>query len=530
VIKLISILKEFFLIENFYSIKDTKYENPLTQYILDQLKGKIPGLKNSKDPKLEASGAEGIVISLDDYKVIKLFFSLDNAEKSVPFLNKKIDFSAKIISVGTIKLDEKVAYLKKGSTYSKSDLKQTDTLYYVVMERVIPDEKTYNDVENKYINFASLKDVKSIDRFSEYLKFTKNNSLEDFSKNQILKPFLLDNNITYITVDQLYDSEFNINNLIKKISKSEANNLINVFLQWKKKQTKTYLYVFGEKNTPLLFKWAMLCYLGKYNLDYDIKKIISNFYSLLKQDNQNQFNEILSLLKDIIITNKIDWKDIHKGQFGRLKSSNKLVAIDIGVKKENQKFASSFNKNLHRVNIKLKSRQSITEKKEEVEELNFFDFDGTLFLTPDKDEGSKMYKKITGKDYPHEGWAGKPESLLPEYNIELNPIIIPHLKKALNNPKAKNFLLTNRNYKLEKEVKKILHINNIYMDEYLFKVGSQSKTERIENTFEKYPEAKKINVFDDKISELSDININFKDKYELWRPELIINLKQIIFK
>jgi hypothetical protein len=155
------------------------------------------------------------------------------------------------------------------------------------------------------------------------------------------------------------------------------------------------------------------------------------------------------------------------------------------------------------------------------------DFDNTLFLTPDKEEGSILYKKITGKEYPHQGWAGRPESILPEYNIPLNPKIVNYLEKAIANPKAKNFLLTNRIYKLSEEIKKILDINNIKFDGYLFKTGDQSKSQRIEQTFEQFPTVRKINVYDDKDLELIDINNNFKDKYNIWFPDLDINLIKI---
>lgn len=527
-IKLLDILNEISILENFYFIKDTKLENPLTQYILDQLKGKIPALKNIKDPKLEASGAEGIVISLDDYRVIKLFFSIENAAKSVPFLNKNISFSAKITSIGTIRLNEEVIYAKKGSIYSKQTPQKTKVLYYVVMERVVPDSKTYNDLENSYVSFSYLKNINDIKKISNYLNFTKGTSLEKFAKEQILKPFLEESKIQNITSEDIYNNQFDVSKIAEKIGKKEANNLIQLFMQWKKNQTKLCLYVFGE-NKPLLLKWALLSYIGKYNLDYDINKIIKSFYDSLKNENKNNFNEIVSLLKEIIIQNKIDWKDIHKEQFGRIKSSNKLVAIDIGIKTDSKESYSQFNKNVYTVDIKRKSRQSISEIEGEntIEQINFFDFDGTLFLTPGKEEGSKLYKKITGKEYPHEGWAGRPESLLPEYNIQINPKIVPYLKKALNNPKAKNFLLTNRNSKLENQIKQILKVNNIEFDGYLFKTGDQSKSHRIEKTFEDYPDAKIINVYDDKTNELYDIDKKFKSKYGVWRPEMVINLKLI---
>lgn len=513
--------RHFILFENFYFAGDTQLKYPLTQYILQQISSKLPGLKIKSNPELIASGAEGIVISLDDFKVIKLFFSINNAAKVIPFINKNLPFTANIIAAGTIKLNDKVKYVKKGSIYSDKEFEEVDTIYYVVMDRVVPDSKTYNDLETAYNKFSDLKDVPNIDAFKPYLEFVKNNTyLSNYVKTQIFDKFLKEENITGITSDELLETGFAPSTLNKK----QLNELISKFFVWKKRQTKTKLYVFGNEYSPLLLKWLFLIYLGKYKLEYDINTVTQNFYNSLKENLKENFKEILTLLKEIVVTNKIDWKDIHKEQFGRKGKENKLVAIDLGIKTDASKQQNLFSKNIINADIKKQTRQSISENKSDVEELNFFDFDGTLFLTPGKEEGSILYKKITGKEYPHAGWAGRPESLLPEYDIQVNPQILKYLEKALANPKAKNFLLTNRNSKLSEEIKKILNINNIKFDDYLFKSGNQSKSQRVEQAFEQFPTARKINIYDDKDLELADIQNNFKDKYNLWVPELDINL------
>ena len=61
-------------------------------------------------------------------------------------------------------------------------------------------------------------------------------------------------------------------------------------------------------------------------------------------------------------------------------------------------------------------------KKQKIKKLISFDFDDTLFHTPLPEEGKKIWKQKTGKDWPHSrGWWSKPESLDTEiFDIPIN--------------------------------------------------------------------------------------------------------------
>ena len=75
--------------EEFYYLVDKEYTQPLSSELVKVLSNKLPGTKlASKDAPLKASGAEGVVLSLDDKRVIKMFHSLDNAAKNLPLVSK----------------------------------------------------------------------------------------------------------------------------------------------------------------------------------------------------------------------------------------------------------------------------------------------------------------------------------------------------------------------------------------------------------------------------------------------------------
>jgi len=53
-----------------------------------------------------------------------------------------------------------------------------------------------------------------------------------------------------------------------------------------------------------------------------------------------------------------------------------------------------------------------------------FDFDGTLFFTPEPEQGKITFKSVTGLDWPYRGWWGRKESLdLRVFPIPINPYV-----------------------------------------------------------------------------------------------------------
>ena len=76
---------------------------PLAEKIVDYLADaeRLPRLENRLNkPRIVASGAEGIVVSLDDYKVVKLFHTIDNAAKNLNLVSRSPDKTAKVYSKG----------------------------------------------------------------------------------------------------------------------------------------------------------------------------------------------------------------------------------------------------------------------------------------------------------------------------------------------------------------------------------------------------------------------------------------------
>lgn len=340
--------------ENFYLSSDTERQNPITRKILNAVITKLPMLTKAKSkPEIEASGAEGIVISLDDYRVIKFFFSKENAEKSAGLYYKNVDFTSNVYTAGKILLDIPVVYVKQGSSYSKKSLVETNVIYYVVMQRVTPDEETYNQVELAYEKFNRLSNIK----FKDLELFqTLNDPILINRINEILESFLTESGIDVSDLDKT-----NLTQSINNLEKKKRNSLIQGFDLWAKKQTKTFLLI-DNQNKPLPLKYFILNDIGSMTTT---SFNVQNFKNLLFSSPKFQkfipsYNEIASLIKKIVIDNNIPWNDIHKGQFGRDKD-NKLIALDIGIKSD--KDSGIFDTNISQLSLRGQETKLVRESK-----------------------------------------------------------------------------------------------------------------------------------------------------------------------
>lgn len=510
-----SIISSRLIKENFYLIADTERKFPITREILNAIKSKLPMLSKGKTkPEIEASGAEGIVISLDDYRVIKLFFSKENAEKSAGLYYKNVDFTSNVYTAGKILLDVPVIYVKKGSSYSKKEPTQTNVIYYIVMQRVIPDENTYNQVELAYEKFNRLSNIKFKD-----LEMIK--SLEDPSLNAKINE-ILDSFLTEKGYDSSNLDKTNIIQSINGLDRKEKNKLITDFDLWNKKQTKTFL-LNDSSNKPLLLKNFILNDIGAVSTtSFDVQKFKNLLFSSPKFQNLvPSYNEIASLIKKIVIDNKIPWNDIHRGQFGRDKD-NKLIALDIGIKSD--KDSGIFDTNVSQVSLRGQQTKLIRENNVK-KKINFFDFDKTLFDTPGPEEGKARYEKLYNKPYPHIGWISKEESLDP--NLDIQPIkSVVQLYRNMNDAGTINVLLSDRLPKMKESIEKLLKIHDINMDFYLLNSGPH-KSQRLRNFIENFPfDIEEINLFDDKESVLRSY-LSFKSLYDLWESGIKISVFKI---
>ena len=512
-----------YIIENFFLTTDIEMSKPLAQDILNVVGDKL-GVKLKSDAKpVKASGAEGIVLSIDDFRVVKFFHSIENAAKSIPLLSKNLDFTAKIYTAGKILLNQEVIYFRPNSSYSKSDSTPTKVLYYLVMERVSPDELTFQDVELAYDRMNRLSNLR-YDVIRELLEI-EDDKLKN-RLNRIIYDFLIEN--------QKIESGDDPLEYLKSLEKKTRNNLMNDdFSKWIKPKTKEFL-LNDNQNKPLILKRFFVNHLGLENnipdlvsTDYDVEKIFQ-YLSNSKDFNRKGRNgkviydsyvEIKNLIKYIIVDNKIKWNDIHNGQFARNKSG-KLIALDLGVKSDIDA-KSYFDKNVSKISLKRETK--LVESFVNSKRLNFFDFDGTLLQTEGKDTGVKHWEEKFGIKYPHVGWISKDESLALELNIKPVQETLEMYRK-LNTPDSVNILLSDRLPKMESSVVKNLDRYNIKMDYFLFNTGPH-KVERLKSFIENF-DVYEINLFDDKISVIEKFK-EFRDLYNVWRQDLTINIYHV---
>jgi hypothetical protein len=132
--------------------------------------------------------------------------------------------------------------------------------------------------------------------------------------------------------------------------------------------------------------------------------------------------------------------------------------------------------------------QNLTQRKwlQQKPHCAIFDFDSTLFNSPDKETGELLYLEGTGELWPHAGWWGRIESLLPPVVPDPVPIdlfieeTILGYKEAVKN-KAQLVLMTGRPFRTRRRVEEILKSRDLVFDNYFYR-GMKGQTGR--NTLE----------------------------------------------
>lgn len=152
--------------------------------------------------------------------------------------------------------------------------------------------------------------------------------------------------------------------------------------------------------------------------------------------------------------------------------------------------------------------------------LNVFDFDGTLMDSPLPTEGKEKYKIIKGEEWPHKGWWGQLDSLVP-FDIKPLEKTMKLYQEYKSIPNSVNILMTNRLAKFEPIVKD--KINGIYsFDYYDFKNDNREKPDRIKEILKNNPTIEVVNIFDDMDDQIERFN-RFKEE----TPQLEINVTQV---
>ena len=133
-----------------------------------------------------------------------------------------------------------------------------------------------------------------------------------------------------------------------------------------------------------------------------------------------------------------------------------------------------------------------------------FDFDKTLFFTPEPELSKEIFLKKTGKNWPHKGWWGKSETLnMDIFDIPLNNWVYEKYLEVINDPETFTMMATGRLKKIpgmRENIDKIFEKYGMKFDEIHLNCGSDTL---------KF----KIKLFEEKIEELRvDEFIMFDDR------------------
>ena len=158
---------------------------------------------------------------------------------------------------------------------------------------------------------------------------------------------------------------------------------------------------------------------------------------------------------------------------------------------------------------------------QKINQLFVFDFDGTLFCSPQPREGKEFYEAYTGKTWPHKGWLSWPESLLPPMKIKPGPALSEfrqHVKRA----GSFTVILTGRIKRTEKAVVQVLKDAQVYPDRLIPKpdVSSENtptfKARIMQQLLEEFPDVTLVKFWDDlpenlaAVHRLSKPNVQFE--------------------
>lgn len=169
--------------------------------------------------------------------------------------------------------------------------------------------------------------------------------------------------------------------------------------------------------------------------------------------------------------------------------------------------------------------------------LVIYDFDGTLFRSPDRKDGSTLYYEATGNRWPHQGWWGRVETLMPP--VVPDPIpesmwiqeVVDRHRQDIKDENAFVVLMTGRPFKNRRRIREILDTQNIlFHREYYRGMPGQKGQDTFDikvNIIEEelfHDGLKSVEIFEDRPEHLSA----FMTKAKLWKSLMGKHLEKII--
>lgn len=112
---------------------------------------------------------------------------------------------------------------------------------------------------------------------------------------------------------------------------------------------------------------------------------------------------------------------------------------------------------------------------QKITNLYIFDFDGTLFNTPDPKKGRQLYEKYTGKKWVRKGWLSWPESLLPPMKTHPGPAL-PIYREHIGQSGSLTVILTGRIERTTPGIMQVLENFKVYPDQLFTKPDRLDET------------------------------------------------------
>ena len=153
---------------------------------------------------------------------------------------------------------------------------------------------------------------------------------------------------------------------------------------------------------------------------------------------------------------------------------------------------------------------SICTGVQKITELYLFDFDGTLFETPDIMAGQQLYEKSTGCKWPFRGWFSRPESLLPPLKIKPGPALADY-HRHFHRAGSYTVVLTARIQGTEEAVRAVLTDHQLSPDMLILKPQNTRETNptfkvnSLSKLLGKFPDTVLVKFWDDRADNLAAV-------------------------
>ena len=139
--------------------------------------------------------------------------------------------------------------------------------------------------------------------------------------------------------------------------------------------------------------------------------------------------------------------------------------------------------------------------------LEVYDFDGTLIDTPLPEVGKPIWEKAYGKEFPHQGWWSRIESLDTDiFDMRPLPQVVAAYKKSSVRPDTKNVMMTGRRGgrkfdELMGKVKSILDSKGLTFDGYYYNYKGETsayKIDELNKILSENPNIVDVTLYDDR--------------------------------